>query len=73
MIVFQVIMPGYCVAGTVGHKILNGVKRLEMENKQNVCTLGTLDDAFRRKKSCMDLRKTIEFTKKELSYDSGQT
>lgn len=44
MIVFQVIMPGYCVAGTVGHKILNGVKRLEMENKQNVCTLGTLDD-----------------------------
>jgi hypothetical protein len=29
-------MPGYCVAGTVGHKILNGVKRLEMENKQHV-------------------------------------
>ncbi|XP_067658938.1 integrator complex subunit 11-like [Haliotis asinina] len=30
----MVIMPGYCVAGTVGHKILNGVRRLEMENKQ---------------------------------------
>lgn len=30
----MVIMPGYCVAGTVGHKILNGTKRLEMENKQ---------------------------------------
>lgn len=29
-------MPGYCVAGTVGHKILNGVKRLEFENKQTV-------------------------------------
>lgn len=32
----MVIMPGYCVAGTVGHKILNGVKRLEMENKQHI-------------------------------------
>ncbi|OWF52067.1 integrator complex subunit 11-like [Mizuhopecten yessoensis] len=30
----MVIMPGYCVAGTVGHKILNGVRKLEMENKQ---------------------------------------
>lgn len=30
----MVIMPGYCVAGTVGHKILNGARRLEMENKQ---------------------------------------
>jgi integrator complex subunit 11 len=29
-------MPGYCVAGTVGHKILNGARRLEMENKQTV-------------------------------------
>jgi len=30
----MVIMPGYCVAGTVGHRILNGAKRVEMENKQ---------------------------------------
>lgn len=30
----MVIMPGYCVAGTVGHKILSGIRRLEMENKQ---------------------------------------
>ncbi|KAK3599140.1 hypothetical protein CHS0354_016403 [Potamilus streckersoni] len=30
----MVIMPGYCVAGTIGHKILNGARRLEMENKQ---------------------------------------
>ena len=29
-------MPGYCVAGTVGHKILNGVRKLELENKQIV-------------------------------------
>ena len=36
MYMFQVIMPGYCVAGTVGHKILNGARRLEMENKQTV-------------------------------------
>ncbi|XP_070207597.1 integrator complex subunit 11-like [Littorina saxatilis] len=32
----MVIMPGYCVAGTIGHKILNGVKRLEFENKQTL-------------------------------------
>ncbi|XP_023931295.1 integrator complex subunit 11-like, partial [Lingula anatina] len=32
----MVIMPGYCVAGTVGHKILNGVRRLELENRQTV-------------------------------------
>lgn len=30
----MVIMPGYCVAGTVGHKILNGARKIEMENKQ---------------------------------------
>ncbi|CAB3363512.1 Hypothetical predicted protein [Cloeon dipterum] len=30
----MVIMPGYCVAGTVGHKILNGAKRVEFENRQ---------------------------------------
>ena len=35
-------MPGYCVAGTVGHKILNGVKRLELDNKQVVSTAGTV-------------------------------
>lgn len=31
-----VIMPGYCVAGTVGQKILSGIKRIEFENKQVV-------------------------------------
>ncbi|XP_071957056.1 integrator complex subunit 11-like [Antedon mediterranea] len=30
----MVIMPGYCVAGTVGHKILNGQKKIELENRQ---------------------------------------
>lgn len=30
----MVIMPGYCVAGTVGAKILSGVKKVELENKQ---------------------------------------
>ncbi|KAK2885329.1 hypothetical protein Q8A67_016166 [Cirrhinus molitorella] len=29
----MVIMPGYCVQGTVGHKILNGQKKLEMEGR----------------------------------------
>lgn len=32
----MVIMPGYCVAGTVGSKILSGAKRIEIENKQVV-------------------------------------
>ncbi|KFQ45672.1 Integrator complex subunit 11, partial [Nestor notabilis] len=30
----QVIMPGYCVQGTVGHKILSGQRKLEMEGRQ---------------------------------------
>lgn len=30
----MVIMPGYCVQGTVGHKILNGAKKVEFENRQ---------------------------------------
>lgn len=29
----MVIMPGYCVQGTVGHKILNGQRKLEMEGR----------------------------------------
>ena len=32
----MVIMPGYCVAGTVGHKVLSGQKKIEMENRQTV-------------------------------------
>lgn len=32
----MVIMPGYCVAGTVGSKVLAGQKRIEMENRQVV-------------------------------------
>lgn len=27
----MIIMPGYCVAGTVGHKILNGQRKLELK------------------------------------------
>ena len=32
----MVIMPGFCVAGTVGHKILSGQKKIEFENRQIV-------------------------------------
>lgn len=35
----MIIIPGYCVAGTVGHKILNGQKKIEFENKQIVKNL----------------------------------
>ena len=38
MYIPQIIMPGYCVAGTYGHKILGGQRRLEFENKQVVST-----------------------------------
>ncbi len=27
----MIVMPGYCVAGTVGHKILNGARRIEFK------------------------------------------
>ncbi|XP_028131124.1 integrator complex subunit 11 [Diabrotica virgifera virgifera] len=30
----MIIMPGFCVQGTVGHKILNGAKKVEVENRQ---------------------------------------
>lgn len=29
-------MPGYCVQGTIGHKILNGQRKLEMEGRATV-------------------------------------
>lgn len=29
----MLIMPGYCVAGTVGHKVLSGMKKIEVEKK----------------------------------------
>ncbi|KAI0241299.1 Integrator complex subunit 11 [Lamellibrachia satsuma] len=32
----MVIMPGYCVAGTIGWKILNGQRKIEFENRQTV-------------------------------------
>lgn len=32
----MVIMPGFCVVGTVGHKVLNGAKKIEFENRQTV-------------------------------------
>lgn len=30
----QLIMPGYCVSGTVGAKVLSGQKKVEIENRQ---------------------------------------
>lgn len=36
VLLFQVIMPGYCVQGTIGHKILNGQRKLEMEGRATV-------------------------------------
>lgn len=36
-------MPGYCVQGTVGHKILNGQKKLEIEGRATVITAANTD------------------------------
>ena len=36
LLILQVIMPGYCVQGTVGHKILNGAKKIDFENRTSV-------------------------------------
>ncbi|ESN94141.1 hypothetical protein HELRODRAFT_103064 [Helobdella robusta] len=30
----MIIMPGYCVSGTLGWKLLNGQKKIELENRQ---------------------------------------
>ncbi|XP_061424044.1 integrator complex subunit 11 [Lethenteron reissneri] len=32
----MVIMPGYCVQGTIGHKILSGQRKLEIEGRQTL-------------------------------------
>lgn len=32
-VALQLIMPGYCVAGTVGHKVLGGAKKIEIDKK----------------------------------------
>ena len=32
----MLIMPGYCVKGTVGAKVLSGAKKVELENRQVV-------------------------------------
>lgn len=29
----MIIMPGYCVAGTVGAKVINGAKKIEMDGR----------------------------------------
>ena len=33
MFCLQLIMPGYCVAGTIGHKVLSGAKKIEIDKK----------------------------------------
>lgn len=37
-------MPGYCVQGTVGHKILSGQRKLEMEGRQIVSFIFKKED-----------------------------
>lgn len=38
----MIIMPGYCVAGTVGNKILSGMRKIELKPGQvNMVALST--------------------------------
>ena len=32
----QIVIPGYCVVGTVGHKVLAGQKKIELDKKTTV-------------------------------------
>ena len=43
----QLIMPGYCVAGTVGHKILSGHKKIEIDKKMVTVRLSVQYMSFR--------------------------
>ena len=36
-------MPGYCVAGTVGHKILSGQKKIELDKKNSVGSVSLMN------------------------------
>ena len=33
------MIPGYCVAGTVGHKVLSGQKKIELDKKSVVSSV----------------------------------
>lgn len=50
-------MPGYCVQGTVGHKILNGAKKIDFENRTSVEVNLTVEASIRAWRS---LRKCKE-------------
>uniref|UniRef100_A0AAQ6IIJ6 Integrator complex subunit 11 n=1 Tax=Anabas testudineus TaxID=64144 RepID=A0AAQ6IIJ6_ANATE len=52
----MVIMPGYCVQGTIGHKILNGQRKLEMEGRATVRCL-----AFDKAKLALDVKLQVEY------------
>lgn len=43
----QLIMPGYCVAGTVGHKVLSGHKKIEVDKKMVTVRLSVQYMSFR--------------------------
>ena len=43
----QLIMPGYCVSGTVGHKVLSGNKKIEIEKKTVTVRLSVQYMSFR--------------------------
>uniref|UniRef100_A0A8C1CXJ3 Integrator complex subunit 11 n=1 Tax=Cyprinus carpio carpio TaxID=630221 RepID=A0A8C1CXJ3_CYPCA len=57
----MLIMPGYCVQGTVGHKILNGQKKLEMEGRATVIT-GTANNVIPHLASTLlDVKLQVEY------------
>uniref|UniRef100_A0A8C4Z5F0 Integrator complex subunit 11 n=1 Tax=Gadus morhua TaxID=8049 RepID=A0A8C4Z5F0_GADMO len=51
----MVIMPGYCVQGTIGHKILNGQRKLELEGRS------TVEKFFYLKSLYLEVKLQVEY------------
>lgn len=49
-------MPGYCVAGTIGHKVLSGAKKIEIDKKMVNVRLSVQYMSFRFVYMCDDTR-----------------
>ena len=49
----QLIMPGYCVAGTIGHKVLSGAKKIEIDKKMVNVRLSVQYMSFRSVSLCL--------------------
>ena len=52
-------MPGYCVAGTIGHKVLSGAKKIEIDKKMVNVRLSVQYMSFRSVCVCVCLHVLV--------------